>query len=58
MSLARYQCLSCDLEWQQPLGCSVGWTPEGLFIQPDAPPTGCPSCGHPYMKWLNYGASA
>ncbi len=56
MSLAVYQCLSCDLEWQQPLGPSIGWTGDGLFIQPDAPPNGCPGCGHLYMKWLNYEA--
>jgi rubrerythrin len=58
MSVAAYQCLLCGLEWQQPLGPSVGWDSDGHFIQPDAPPTSCPGCGHLYMKWLNYGANS
>lgn len=56
MTQADYRCLSCGLEWQQPLGPSIGWTSDGHFIQPDAPPKGCPGCGHRYMKWANYEA--
>ena len=49
MTPAGYTCWGCDHKWSQPLGPSVGWTPEGEMIHIDAPPSGCPRCGHPYM---------
>ncbi len=49
----------CGLQWQQPLEPSIARiTERGSFIQPDAPPSGCPGCGHKYMKWMDYEAAA
>lgn len=52
---AEYKCLSCNAEWEQPLGPSVAIRndPNHSFIQPNSPPEYCPGCGHKYMKWLN-----
>ncbi len=52
--VAKYRCLKCDHEWSQLQGGSKGWGPDGRAIQPDPPPVKCRSCGHLYLKWLNY----
>lgn len=55
--LAHYKCFSCEFQWGKLLGASVkiDGCDSQTFIQHDAPPEGCPRCGHLYMKWENYG---
>lgn len=50
MKLEKYQCLSCDHEFQHRQGAHrVGDKVGG-------PPEGCPKCGHKYLKWLRWYA--
>ena len=58
---ASYRCLGCGHEWSQAIGASIAarrTDSRGIVIstfdQSAPPPAGCPSCAHPYVKWLNY----
>ncbi len=62
--LAGYTCWSCDFKWSQSLGPSCGWEPVEEWpwgvrmIHIDAPPAGCPKCGHPYMTCDRFATSS